>query len=168
MKIREFISSNKEFIRNSCVKYRMPGYLDTDDLFQEVCIKLLKYLDKDLNEEDYFKVTGSVVYSTFITLVRGFDRPGYQLKNTVSIDDEESVLQLAAPNTGIGKLLYQKVCDDYKYHEDFNIFKHVMHGYTFSDVSKLLGININTAKGKYFRLLNEIKKVYDERRNDFV
>lgn len=165
MDIREFISKNIQFIRNSCNKYKVPGYLTRDDLAQEVCIKLIKYMDRDLEEQEYFKVTSSVIYSTLSTMARKLNRQGYQFNNTCSIDSDESFLQIPAPPPRKGKSLYTLIFKEYKDHRDFEIFKQIIHGYKFSEVGENFGMQTGTVKGKYFRLLKEIKKAYHEREN---
>ena len=58
---------------------------------------------------------------------------------------------------------FDKVMNTLKYDEKIIVILKYTDQYTFEDISKILRLNINTVKSKFFRSREKLKKYYEER-----
>ena len=145
----DFLYTDKEFI-NYAFRFTK-NYYDSDDIIQDVALKLLRYSDK--TQDELQKLAKVAIKNRYIDLKRT-EKTTYELFEFYGSpveSFEKRLLQKERLNNVYKKLeLMPK--------SNTKVFNLSVEGYTVYEIRDLFRENVNALLGKIFRVRNLLKK----------
>lgn len=167
--LKEIIGSYTKILYNFIRRFGFTNE-ETEDILQDVFIKIWKYSDSfDEKKSSYktwiFTITKNSIYDAL--------RKKRNKSNSLSLDEEDNngvLYEIEDVTQDIFKILEQskthkillEAIDSLNENEKIIFFLHFEENLTFEEISLILNISSNTVKSKYRRLLFKLKNILED------
>ena len=153
------------YLQNDLYKIAYTRLTSIDDINEAVqnTIISIYYNLKKVKNYNYFKTWAIKILINEINKIYKTNKKRDSLKDISYYENTYFYNDISQMQKIENDIDFDKVMNTLKYDEKIIVILKYTDQYTFEDISKILRLNINTVKSKFFRSREKLKKYYEER-----
>ena len=153
------------YLQNDLYKIAYTRLTSIDDINEAVQNTIIRiyYNLKKVKNYNYFKTWAIKILINEINKIYKTNKKRDSLKDISYYENTYFYNDISQMQKIENDIDFDKVMNNLKYDEKIIVILKYTDQYTFEDISKILRLNINTVKSKFFRSREKLKKYYEER-----
>ncbi len=153
------------YLQNDLYKIAYTRLTSIDDINEAVQNTIIRiyYNLKKVKNYNYFKTWAIKILINEINKIYKTNKKRDSLKDISYYENTYFYNDISQMQKIENDIDFDKVMNTLKYDEKIIVILKYTDQYTFEDISKILRLNINTVKSKFFRSREKLKKYYEER-----
>ena len=153
------------YLQNDLYKIAYTRLTSIDDINEAVQNTIIRiyYNLKKVKNYNYFKTWAIKILINEINKIYKTNKKRDSLKDISYYENTYFYNDISQMQKIENDIDFDKVMNTLKYDEKIIVILKYTDQYTFEDISKILRLNINTVKSKFFRSKEKLKKYYEER-----